>query len=439
MKAINMHFAAAQATMKVVDSCQSLDQSMSEYLARMPRHRTLFCEICYGACRYYYYFDAVLMQLLQKPIKANARVVHFILINACYQLVYMRTPDYAVVDQSVEAVKGSHFGWAEKVINGVLRNFLKHRDRLDAGISSAARHAFPEWLYREVDTHWHSHCEKILTASNKKPPLDLRVNRLKTSRHAYLDQLACAGIKAKPSKCCAWGVTLNEPMSVEQIPGFDCGLVSVQDESAQLTESVLPMAAGERVLDGCAAPGGKTGLLIEAQPELAELVAVDRPERIHLPRQNIVRLGIENANITLKAATLTAPETWWDGTPFDQILLDVPCSGSGVIRRHPDIKHRRKPEDIAKFSRQQLELLQAVWPMMINGGALVYITCSILPMENDAVIKEFIRMQPEARPQSLHAPDGITTQYGKQRLPGVHSGDGFYYCRLERVVNSIPH
>ncbi len=463
----NLHLAAAQAVLAVVDRGRSLENALRAHATTMPHcQQARFHEICYGACRHYHYFDGMLTQLLRKPIAKPHRVLHFILLNGCYQLEHMRIPHYAVVSQSVAAVKESRFNWADKMINGVLRNFLKRRRQLRQQLApESARHAFPVWLYREIRAHWPAHYAAVLAASNCKPPLTLRVNQRRISRAAYLNQLAQADIAAQPTEHSEWGVTLLNPRPVERIPGFAEGWISVQDEAAQLAGSAFSEAAsgaafgvGERVLDACAAPGGKTCLLLETQPQLAELVAVDLPTRLATLQQNLTRLGLQTASnadtkadadtdtntnpgiktkVAVIAADLSQPTTWWDGRLFDRILLDAPCSGSGVIRRHPDIKHRRAPQDIAHFARQQFTLLANAWSLLANGGTLLYVTCSILPTENDAVIEAFLNQQPDARAQPLHAPAGLATRFGRQRLPGVHPGDGFYYCRLQHAAATI--
>lgn len=434
----NLSLAAAQAVLEVVDRTRALNSVLATYTENTPaQQRARFHEICYGACRYYHYFDGILAQMLHKPIAPSSRVVHFILVNACYQLEYMRTPEYAVVDQSVDAVKASHFCWADKLVNGVLRNFIKHHDQLKQALTSpSAQAAFPPWLHHEICTHWPEHYPKVFVASNCKPPLTVRINQLKTSRVAYLEHLAQSDIAATPTQHSELGVTLQKPLPVEKIPGFADGLVTVQDEASQLALAALtsdtPLRKGERVLDGCAAPGGKTCLLLEAQPEIS-MVAVDVPARIATLQQNLTRLGLDTPQrVKVVAADVTTTKNWWDGQRFARILLDVPCSGSGVIRRHPDIKHRRRPQDIAKFARQQVTLLTKTWPLLADGGVLLYATCSILPAENDAVVAQFIRQQHDAQPQTLDAPVGITTKFGRQRLPGVHPGDGFYYCLLKK-------
>lgn len=429
----NLQMTAAQVVLEVVDRGRSLERALAT--AQTPgASRARMREICYGGCRHYHYFDGILARLLSKPIDRAARVVHFILVNACHQIQFMRTPEYAAVNESVGAVAGTRFAWAGGLINGVLRNFLRRRAQLTRDLAEAARFAFPAWLHGEIRAHWPRHFQSILHASNRKPPLTLRVNRRKISRGDYLRRLAESGIAAQPTADSALGVTLRQALPVERIPGFADGLASVQDEAAQLAPVALGLNAGERVLDGCAAPGGKTGLLLEAQPAAA-VVAVDLPARIEALHQNLARLGFNTGGgVEVVAGDLTDAAAWWDGRRFQRLVLDVPCSGTGVIRRHPDIKHRRRPEDIARFAAQQLNLLIKAWPLLDSGGILLYVTCSILPAENDAVVEQFTGRQADAAAQTLNAPPGVATPFGRQRLPGVHPGDGFYFCQLKKTA-----
>lgn len=461
----NLQMRAAQIVLEVVDRGRSLDDALAAAAAaEQPRLR----EIAYGGCRHYHAFDAILARLLRRPLARAERVVHFLLINACHQIEGMRTPDYAAVSEAVSAVAGTRHAWAAGLINAVLRNFLRRREALkreladaagavDSGNlggpgdaadgpgdeAAAAHFAAPVWLYREIRAHWPAHFRAILAAANRKPPLTLRVNRRRLTRDAYLAQLAAAGIAARPTADSALGVTVDAPLPVARIPGFASGLASVQDEAAQLALAALgPGPAsldGTRVLDACAAPGGKTGLLLEAG---ARVTAVDLPARIDALRENLTRLGFGgdgaggdgDNTVEVIAGDLTDAGAWRSSAPFERILLDAPCSGSGVIRRHPDIKHRRRPGDLDKFAAQQAALLAAAWPLLAEGGALLYVTCSILPAENDAVIAQFTARHPDAAAQPLAAALGLATEFGVQRLPGVHPGDGFYFCRLHKIA-----
>ncbi|CAJ2375969.1 MAG: 16S rRNA m(5)C967 methyltransferase [Arenicellales bacterium IbO2] len=429
---MNAHLAAARAVMEVVDCGRSLEAALAAHAPEVKR-RAWLREVAAGGCRHYHRFDAMLAQLMKTPLKSRDRAVHFLLVNACHQIEHMRVPDHAALSESVEAVKGTRFDWAGGLINAVLRNFLRARESLQGGLGAAARAAFPDWLHREIRMHWPEQCGDIFAASNCKPPLTLRVNRLKTGRDEYLGMLARAGVGAAPTADSAVGVTLDAPLPAEEIPGFAAGLASVQDEAAQLVAPAAApeLRAGGRVLDGCAAPGGKTCLLLEAQPQL-RVTAVDLPERIGAVEQNLARLGL-SAEVVAADLREDARAGWARGRSFDLAIVDAPCSGSGVIRRHPDIKHRRRAADIARFAEQQSQLLARAWELLADGASLLYVTCSILPAENDAVIAGFVAAHSAARAERPAAPHGIETEFGVQRLPGVHAGDGFYYCRLKKT------
>ena len=424
------HLIAAQVVMQVVDFRKSLPTALAAGETRLATDSAAtgwLREVAYGGCRYYYHFDAVLARLLAKPLKTRDRILHFILINACYQLTHMRTPDYAVVNESVAAVAASRWDWGAKLLNGVLRGFLKSAQQPAQTV--AAEFAFPAWLCAAIQQDWGEYAAQIFAASNRHPPLTLRVNLPKISRAAYLKRLQAEGIAAAPTQDSTRGVILETPVAVAQIPGFGEGLVSVQDESAQLVTEAWSPPAG-KVLDGCAAPGGKTGLLLESGVRPTALVAVDLPPRTELIHANLERLGVSEVRVV--AAELCEFARAGDNAgEFAAVLLDVPCSGSGVISRHPDIKHRRAPSDIAQFAETQFNLLVDAWRVLGHGGQLVYVTCSILGAENDAVIARFLQTQPEAEVAPLALPS-VPTRFGRQRLPGVHSGDGFYYCQLNK-------
>ncbi|MEA3292396.1 MAG: 16S rRNA (cytosine(967)-C(5))-methyltransferase RsmB [Pseudomonadota bacterium] len=428
----NLRAIAALVTADVIDDGASLDDALAARRGALsPANHALLQEIAYGSVRWYLLLEAWLAQLVRKPFKPHDRMLHFLLISALYQLEWMRTPDHVVVDETVKATANLGRPWARSVVNGVLRNFLRRQEAIQAAVTDpAARHAFPKWLYRRIETTWPRQYPAILEASNGRPPMTLRVNLSRVSREEYLTQLAAAGIAAAPTVDSAAGAVLKRPRPVTEIPGFAEGLVSVQDESAQLAAPALDLAPGMRVLDACAAPGGKACHLLETEPALDELVAVDLPARVDAIEENLQRLGLEAQVIT---ADSTRPETWWDGRPFQRILLDAPCTGSGVIRRHPDIRHRRRDTDVEKFAAQQLALLKALWPLLAHGGKLLYITCSILAEENEAVARAFTGNTPGAQHLDLAATYGVTREYGRQRLPGEHHGDGFYFCLMEKA------
>jgi len=439
---MHINLAAARVLRDVIDNGRSLDQALEQALNE---HEDKFSgnpaelrEIVFGGCRFYIYLENILARLLVKPIRERDRIVHFLLVVALYQIGYMRTPDHAVVNESVAALAKSKFSWARNLVNGVLRNYLRKQDEYAQKVGSENSEnehislAFPIHLYERIRQDWPQDYRPILNASNQKPPLTLRINQQAITRAEFELELQKCEIDYTLTAQSKIGITLSKPVPVAKIPGFDEGRVSVQDESAQLITSAMDLDRGQRVLDGCSAPGGKTCLILESEPELASMVAVDLPNRIAGVNQNIARLGLE-ADVV--PADLLDTPAWWDGKPFDRILLDVPCSGSGVIRRHPDIKHRRRASDIGKFACQQLSMLESVWPLLKPGGKLLYVTCSVFKAENDDVITKFTKDRDDFELQSLTNIFGVKSLYGRQRLPGVHSGDGFYYCGINKTLS----
>lgn len=427
---------AAEIIKRVVDDRQSLDSAIDKFTGLVDGNNSELKEICFGSCRFYYYLDGIVSSLLDKPLKQKDRIIHFVLIGSLYQLEYMQTPDHAVVNEAVDSIKKTKQAWAKNLLNGVLRKYLRSKtDIIESIKSEHVSYAFPEFVYERVKSDWPKHYRNILDASNSKPPLTLRVNTKLLTRDDYVSMLNAKGIGYRETPDSNRGVVLDKPVGVEKIPGFNQGQVSVQDESAQLIVEAMDLAGDLRILDGCAAPGGKTGLILESMSESGSLVAIDFPHRINRISENLNRL---NLKATVISADLIGDGSWWNGEQFHRILLDVPCSGSGVIRRHPDIKHRQQPRDISQFSKQQLAMLQAAWTLLETGGKLLYVTCSIFNAENDQVIDKFLNENDEIELQSLNKNLGIETKFGRQRLPGVHSGDGFFYCSMKKISSSLP-
>ena len=436
---LNLQLAAAHVLRDVIDQGRSLDKTLTSHEKRVGEDRhALLQEMTFGGCRYYYYLDGLLSGLLDKPIRNKDRIVHFLLVVGLYQLAFMRTPNHAAVDQTVKALVASKQSWARGLVNGVLRAYLRQSAGQPKGslgysagktLSTSQQCSFPPFLFSEIQKHWPEYAARIFAASIQKPPMILRVNLGAVSREDYLRRLADSDMAARATGESQSGVVIDQPVGVDKLPGFTQGWVSVQDESAQLCIPQLRLSPLQHVLDGCAAPGGKTCAILESEPDVV-MTAVDLPERVDAIQQNLHRLGLQ---AEIKDGELEALEQWWDGSQWDRILLDVPCSGSGVIRRHPDILHRREPGDLERFAAQQVALLNTAWPLLKEGGCLLYVTCSIMPVENDGVIARFLSEIDDAIVSPLAGPLGIATDYGIQRLPGVHEGDGFYYCRLDKM------
>lgn len=428
---MNSRLTAASILGRVLNDGQSLTAALDSGLRDIssPQDRAFIQALCYGVIRHYYRLDFILRQLLHKPLK-DADVRSLALIGL-YQLAFMRVKTHAAVAETVGAMAKKP--GAKGLLNAVLRNYLRNRETLEikADTDKAAAVLHPAWLIRRVELDWPEQAESILAANNRHPPFMLRINVLHGSRDAYLARLVEQQISALPAAVSNTAIVLEKPLAVEQLPGFAQGDVSVQDCAAQLAAGLLDVQPGQRVLDICAAPGGKTAHILETQPQLQELLAVDvdacRLQRVH---ENLQRLHLK---AQLLAADAAHPEAWWDGRAFQRILLDAPCSALGVIRRHPDIKLLRRPEDIAQLAALQQNILDAAWDLLAPGGVLLYATCSILKQENENQIAAFLTRHADADEEPIQSAWGIARPHGRQILPGnADDMDGFYYARLRK-------
>lgn len=396
------------------------------------RDAALIQELCYGVLRFQPRLEFWLTRLLNRPLKPPDLDVHALLLAGLYQLVAMRVPPHAAVKETAEACRMLGKLWAVKLLNAILRRFQREQAllRVAADEDEVAHYMHPRWFIERLRIDWPEHWPVVLDANNTRPPFSLRVNRLRAQRDDLLKTLAASGIAAQPCSISADGLILEHAVDVESLPGFAAGDFSVQDEAAQLAASLLDVQAGMRVLDACAAPGGKTGHILEMYPDAAEVVALDsdamRSKRI---RENLDRLGLQ---ATLQVADAARPEDWWDGRGFERILLDAPCSATGVIRRHPDIKARRRAEDIGVAANLQARLLAALWPLLAPGGKLLYVTCSVLAEENGRQVEAFVAAHEDVQPIPLPEAWGIAAGPGRQLLPGQSNMDGFYYACLRK-------
>jgi 16S rRNA (cytosine967-C5)-methyltransferase len=418
--------------------CRLLSQQGS--LATLNEHKgnyedqALLREMCYGTCRWYFQLDAFLRQLISKPLKAKDLDIQCLLLIGLYQLHYLRVPDYAVVNETVTAALALKKPWAKGLINAVLRQFLRLRSELElqTSPSESAFYAHPEWLIRKLKQAWPAQWGEILTANNQHPPMTLRVNQQKVSRSDYLKMLADEGIAAQPGRLTDTAIYLEEALPVVKLPGFAEGLLSVQDEASQLIPGLLALTSGLNVLDACAAPGGKTCHLLESEHPPARLLALDNEEhRLSRVRENLDRLSLDAELLTADASD---SQQWWDGRFFDRILLDAPCSASGIIRRQPDIKVLRRAADIPRLVALQEDLLESLWPCLKPGGLLLYSTCSVLPDENTALIADFISRHIDAKHEAIDVEWGVECGLGRQLLPADKGTDGFYFARLRKSV-----
>ncbi|MFT6956773.1 MAG: 16S rRNA (cytosine967-C5)-methyltransferase [Halieaceae bacterium] len=430
--AMDTRVAAAKVISGVLGG-QSLNLALPPLLDKVsPRDRGLLQQLCYGTLRDHPRLAGILRQLLIKPLKDKDRDIQSLLLVGLYQLNDTRIPDHAAVASTVEATRGLKKPWAKGLCNALLRRFLRERSDLENNLQPAEAAAHPAWLYREINEQWPSQADQLIRCNNSQPPLVLRVNARRGSRADYLTMLAEQGITATPGKLCEQAIYLDQARDVAELPGFSDGWVSVQDEAAQLAAGLLAAAAGDRVLDACAAPGGKTCHILELQPELAEIVAMDvDTSRLQRVTENLNRLKL---SAKLMTADASLPIAELKPEQFDHILVDAPCSASGVVRRHPDIKLLRREADIGALHVQQITILNGVWPLLAKGGRLLYATCSILTQENSEVVGEFLQAHENASIKPLAADWGETQPWGRQLLPDENGSDGLFYALIEKAL-----
>ncbi|MCA0913376.1 16S rRNA (cytosine(967)-C(5))-methyltransferase RsmB [Marinobacter nauticus] len=421
--------AIAANVLLAVEQGQSLSQCLPPALNQLPpEQRPQLQAICYGSCRWFHRLESELNQRLKKPLRKPDRIIHHLMLVALFQLRYSEQATYAVLNETVEACRALDKPHLTGLVNGVLR--AAEREGAPAPKDDSGRFSHPVWMVEKLRHNWPDDWQAILEANNQQAPMTLRVNALRFKRDEYLNLLSEAGIEARATRFAPSGIQLQRPVPVDRLPWFEDGAVSVQDEAAQLCTTLMDLQPGQRVLDACAAPGGKTCAILEACGELAEVVAIDESaERLPRVQENLDRLDL---HATLTQADAADIDSWWDGTPFDRILLDVPCSATGVIRRHPDIKLLRRESDIVPLASIQLGLLEAMWSILKPGGRLVYATCSVFPQENHRIIQRFLKQQNQATLKCIEADWGRDMNTGRQLFPDPESHDGFFYAVLEK-------
>jgi 16S rRNA (cytosine967-C5)-methyltransferase len=432
VKQKNPRAIAAEVLTQVIGEGRSLSRAMDDVPPALSDDRALIQEMCYGVMREYHRLSAVVASLLAKPLKEKDTDVQALLLLGLYQLVHMRIPDHAAVSETVAATAALKKPWARGLLNGVLRNFQRKQAALlaQADITEEGRWSHPQWIIDALRAAWPEDWQAVLTANNQRPPMCLRINRTKIGVDEYLQLLKKEDIDASQSEFTPSAIRLAQPQDVTLLPGFAEGWVSVQDEAAQQAAGLMALEPGQRVLDVCAAPGGKTAHMLESAE--VEMVAVDvDATRLRRVEENLLRLG-QLAQCIVGDASV--PTEWWDGRAFDRILLDAPCSATGVIRRHPDIKWLRRESDIKALVELQAQILDAIWPLLKPGGMLVYATCSVLPQENAEQIIAFEKRQSDAQVKIIEAQWGLPATVGQQVLTGSSGMDGFYYACLEKTA-----
>lgn len=404
---------------------QTLESAWKTHPQLTQQQRAITQDLSYGALRHLGKLQAYLRQLLSRKLDDD-RVQHLLLV-ALYQLEFSKNSPHAVVDHAVKVAGSFKKPWAKGLVNAVLRNFLRQRAALQMslGDDEVANYSYPQWWINKLKFQYPQQWQAMLQAGNERPPMTLRANRRHLSATDYQAKLEALGIESRVIG--KFGIMLDHALAVEKLPGFASGEVSVQDYGAQFAGPLLDVHDGMSVLDACCAPGGKTGHILELAD--VAMTAVDSDaERIARTRSNLVRLGLEADLIIGDAGN---PFGWWEGEQkFDRILADVPCSASGIVRRHVDIKWLRREQDLRVFTTQQAAILRGLWPLLAIGGKLLYATCSVFIEENQRQIDSFMKEQANARQLSLSA-GGFTETHGQLLPCGEH--DGFFYALLEKV------
>jgi 16S rRNA (cytosine967-C5)-methyltransferase len=430
---VSARVAAANALDAVVGDGKSLDWALAQSDEGLALNdRSMMRMLCYGCLRHHWQLRAQLAQLLDRPLKKRDRIIESLLVVGLFQLSDTRVPDHAAVSTTVEATRALRRPKMAGLVNAVLRNFLRKKETHKEPINDEARYNHPQWLLERMRADWPDDWQQIVAANNAQAPMCLRVNPRFGTAEKYQQTHAIEGALVAGLE---QALRLDVPQSVDDLPGFFEGQVSVQDGAAQIAAPWLLADGSGRVLDACAAPGGKTGQLLELMGDEGNLTAIDSNEnRLTGIRENLTRLGLR---ATVLAADASNAQEWWDGEPFDQILLDAPCSATGVIRRHPDIKLLRRETDLATLATLQERILNSLWPLLSPGGRLLYVTCSVLSEENEAVIRRFLAGQNDAvEDRVLHAYNirdlMVEKALGFQVLPGTEGLDGFYFACLEK-------
>ena len=427
----NPRWVALQVFLKLVDRGRSLDDVFaSEWFLTLPlseRDQAMSRELSMGLCRWYFILKPLLNQRLQKPLRARDQDVEIILLLGLYQLLVMETGAHAAVNETVKLTKLLKKNWASGLTNAVLRRVVRddlqwqNVDRITA---------YPDWMLQLIREDWSEQSDQIMVGGNQRPPLTLRIDTRQQSRQDYLKELESKQVEAFAHEVVSSAIQLKAPLDVTTLPGFDQGIVSVQDAATQIAADLLICEPGNRVLDACAAPGGKSLHLLQQYDDI-HLDALDISEtRLDRVRENLQRIG-KSARLLVGDAAL--PEHWFDGEMYDRVLIDTPCTASGVMRRHPDIKLLRRESDIMSLVSQQRKILDAIWPLLKPGGMMLYSTCSIFKGENEKQITGFLRSNVDAEEIKLSASNwGNACVHGRQILPGESDMDGFYYALLRK-------
>ncbi len=427
---VNVRALAAKCCFAVIDKGRSLADELPELQNKVEgKDKGLLQELCYGVLRYLPELEDNSRQFINKPLKGKQRAVHFLILVGLYQIKYMRIPDHAAVSETVSATKPLKNQHLKAMVNGVLRSFQREQATLAEPNSEAVKYNHPSWFINKIKSAYPEDWQAVLAANLEKPPMWLRVNQQHHTVEQYQTLLVQNDIQISKIDAVSGAIKLTQAIDVNKLPGFALGHVSIQDGAAQQAALILDCQSNETVLDCCAAPGGKTCHILEMTPDLASMTAIDvDANRLIRVEENLTRLNLK-ANVV--AGDAADASSWWDNKQFDRILLDAPCSGTGVIRRHPDIKWLRKASDITNLVELQQQILKNVWSLLKPGGTLLYATCSILPEENSEQIQHFIEKNNDV--ELLEIANG-EQKVGWQILPNEQSMDGFYYAKLQKKI-----
>ncbi|MDH5394098.1 MAG: 16S rRNA (cytosine(967)-C(5))-methyltransferase RsmB [Gammaproteobacteria bacterium] len=423
-------FIAIKILSRVMQKGESLSTAIPKEIKNLDeRDRPLVQALVYGVLRWRWQLESILSKYIKKPLKAKDQDLQYILMLGAFQLLWMRTPDYAAVDAAVNSSLKIKKKWAKGMINAILRQLIREREEINYKACEEAEFSHPKWLIERIKNDWPQDWQQVLIQANEEAPMTLRIDTQQTSLTDYQQQLNEVELDAHVIEAVPTALLLEQAADVYRLPGFEQGRVSVQDGAAQLAAHLIQLAAGQKVLDACAAPGGKTLHMLQTEPSI-KVDAVDISEtRLERVAENLQRLGCE---ASLIAADIAQPNEWWDGEQYERILLDAPCSATGVIRRHPDIKSLRRDSDIAELVSTQQQILDAVWPMLKSGGLMLYATCSVLKAENEQQVLDFLKRTKDAEEIKIQADWGREQKAGRQLLTGDQQMDGFYYALIKK-------
>lgn len=428
---VDGRFIAIKVLSRVMQKGESLNTAIPKEIKNLDeRDRPLVQALVYGVLRWRWQLDSILKKYIKKPLRSKDQDVHIILMLGVFQLLWMRTPDYAVVDAAVKSSLKIKKKWAKGFINAILRQITREREEINYKETEEAEFSHPQWLIDSIKNDWPDDWQKILTQANEEAPMTLRIDTQQTSLADYMPQLNEVELDGQVIESVPTALVLEQASDVFRLPGFEEGKVSVQDGAAQLAAHLIQLQPEQKVLDACAAPGGKTAHMLQTEPTI-KVDAVDISEsRLERVEENLQRLNVEANLIT---SDISLPDEWWDGEQYDRILLDAPCSATGVIRRHPDIKSLRWDTDIADLAATQHDILDAIWPLLKPGGLMLYATCSILKAENEEQMLSFLQRTDNAEEIKIAADWGREQKVGRQILTGDEQMDGFYYALIKKV------